>query len=240
MIQDSPSDPQLAQKLAEVSGLRARLLAAHGAKPRVTLDEAAALACDHWRAAGRRVIVGLGGGPASGKTTAAGKLARMLAGRGVPAVHLPMDGYHFSNARLKQLDLEGIKGDLRTFDVAAYRDKLAEFKGRPDAPLTAPDYVRAIHDVVPDAVAIPAETAVLVTEGIYVGYPHGLWADVRACLDLLLYLDTPPEDCVARVTRRNAEAGRDAAMIRHKVGNDLGFMTASLQILPQADAVLTV
>jgi pantothenate kinase len=150
-----------------------------------------------------------------------------------------MDGYHFSNARLKEFDLEAIKGDLRTFDATAFRDKLAEFKCRPGEPITAPDYVRAIHDVVPDAIAIPSETAILVTEGIYVGYPHGAWAQVRACLDLLLYLDTPPTDCVARVTRRNAEAGRDAAMIRHKVGNDLGFMAASLQILPQADAILT-
>jgi pantothenate kinase len=232
-------DPELRQRLAEVGREHERLVAAHAAKPRITLDAAGALAVDRWRTAGRRIIVGIGGCPASGKTTAAGRLAHMLEARGVPAVHLPMDGYHFSNARLKQLALEGIKGDLRTFDVTAYRDKLAELKSRPDARVTAPDYVRAIHDVVPNAITIPADTAVLVTEGIYVGYPQGAWARVRACLDLLLYLDTPPADCVARVTRRNAEAGRDAAMIRHKLGNDLGFMRASLQILPEADAILT-
>ena len=217
---------------------RERLLAVHREKPRVTLEEAARLALACRQATQRPVIVGLGGCPASGKTTAAGDLTRLINGQGAPAVHLPMDGSPFTNAKLDRLGLDRIKGDRRTYEVAAFRDKLLEFKRHSGERLTAPDYVRRIHEVVEDAIAIEADTQVLVTEGIYVGFPHDDWAEIRAALDLLLYVDTPPGECLARVAARNRAAGRDEATIRHKMYNDLGFMTASLEILGEADYVI--
>ncbi len=237
---DSPlHDAELQRRLDAVRAQRERLLAAHADTPRVTLEGAArrALAC--WQAANRRIIVGLGGCPASGKTTAAGELARLInAGRAGLAAHLPMDGYHFTNAKLERLGLDHIKGDRQTYEVAAFRDKLAAFKRNPGVHLTAPDYVRHIHEVVEDAIAIEADTQILVTEGIYVGLARDAWAAVRGALDLLFYVDTPPEECLARIAARNRAAGRDEGTIRHKMHNDLGFMAASLEILGEADYVI--
>jgi pantothenate kinase len=232
-------DAELEQRLEVVRAQRERLIAAHAQTPRITLEAAARLALAQSQAAQGRIIVGLGGCPASGKTTAAGELTRLInVQRPGVAANLPMDGYHFTNAKLERLGLERIKGDRQTYEVAAFRDKLAEFKRRPGVRLTAPDYVRRIHEVVEDAIAIEAECQVLVTEGIYVGFPREDWAGIRSALDLLFYIDTPPEECLARVAARNRAAGRDEALIRHKMRNDLGFMEASLEILGEADAVI--
>jgi pantothenate kinase len=232
-------DAELQRGLVAVRAQRDRLLAAHAGKPRVTLADAARIALARWRGVQGRIIVGLGGCPASGKTTAASEFTRLVsAGRAGFAAHLPMDGYHFTNAKLERLGLERIKGDRQTYEVAAFRDKIAEFKRRPGVRLTAPDYVRRIHEVVEDAIAIEADTEVLVTEGIYVGFPREGWAEIRNALDLLFYVDTPPEECLARIAARNRAAGRDEATIRHKMRNDLGFMETSLEIMSEADAVI--
>lgn len=99
-------------------------------------------------------------------------------------------------------------------------------------------YVRRIHDVVEDAISLPAGTGIPVTERIHVGFPREAWREIRPCLDLLLDLDTPPDTCVGRIAARNRAAGRSVETIRHKLRNDLRFMQASLEVLCEADAVV--
>jgi pantothenate kinase len=240
--------------IAAVDAARARAIGAFRGPVVTTLDAAARLAADHGAGAGRAVI-GIGGCPASGKTTAAQRIVeRLNAGRRPDAaVHLPMDGFHMANAVLDARNLAGIKGDIATYEVRAYAALLHRFKAGPREPLTAPDYDRGIHDVVADAIPIPAGADVLVTEGIYVGYPgqgregqgwegEGLegagWEGVRAALDRLFYLDTAPAECAQRIIARNIRAGRSPDVIRHKLHNDLGFMARSIRILEHAHAVI--
>ena len=69
----------------------------------ILADRCAVLAA----ASGRRIVVGLAGGPGSGKSTLAVRVAEVLTERGVPAAVLPMDGFHYTRAELAA----GVAGD---------------------------------------------------------------------------------------------------------------------------------
>ncbi len=60
----------------------------------------AAAAADDDDDGGRRVLIGIAGVPGSGKSTVAAAAAARLVARGVAAVALPMDGFHYSRAQL--------------------------------------------------------------------------------------------------------------------------------------------
>lgn len=189
---------------------------------------------------GRRLVVGIGGFPASGKTTAAKALVKRISqnsGKSL-AAHLPMDGFHLTKDQLAAKDFESVKGCIATYDLCAYLGKIRSYRSSLGLKLSAPDYSREIHDVLQDKIVILEEVCVLVTEGIYVGYSEGDWKKLRDLLDIVFYLDALPERCAERIVARNLEAGRSEDMIMGKLRNDFKFMEISLQILPEADYVI--
>lgn len=230
-------DAELERSLRAIVERRADLLGRRQARDIATVDDAfSAIERLLGRPAGRS-IVGIGGFPGSGKTRLATELVdRVNAARGAAvAVHLPMDGFHFRNDRLRALGRDHLKGHVSTFDVDAYVAALRLFVERPALGQRAPDYDREFHEVVADRIEIAPEVRLLVTEGIYVGLPAGRWREAAACLDLSLFLDVEPRLCLERVVARNVRAGRDGAAIRAKLRNDVAFMDRSLAILAVAD-----
>jgi pantothenate kinase len=236
------NNERLWQQLCVVNSMRGQALAMSSNKPVVDIDGAKdiILGClDKENIP--RIIVGIGGFPASGKTTLAKALVRDIntASRATVAAYLPMDGFHFPNSRLIAEGREVIKGDIATYDVVAYVAKLLAYKQSFGISLFAPDYIREKHDVFENMIEISPESRVLVTEGIYVGHiTGGGWGEVRSLLDILFYLDTDPEQCADRIVSRNLELERDDSMIEGKLTNDLRFMAGSVHILQAADYII--
>jgi pantothenate kinase len=235
------SNEALLQSLCSINDLRYHALEENKEKPIVNWQEVTEIVLKGLKAnTGKRIIVGIAGFPASGKTSGAVLLARKLNELRTTnlAAHLPMDGFHFSNRRLISEGLEGIKGDIATYDVAAYVRKLLEFKRCDETSLFSPDYDRTQHEVVNNKIEILAEVRALVTEGIYVGYPASKWGEVRSLLDILFYLDATPEDCADRIVTRNIYAGREERVVQSKLQNDFNFMKKSIMIVGQADYII--
>jgi pantothenate kinase len=235
----------LLRKLDAVNRLRSQLLEKNAGKPILTVSGAQKTILRCWESKrGRglsRIIVGIGGCPASGKTTAAKRISCAINDcyHTTLAAHLPMDGFHYSNERLTAEGFADTKGEKSTYDVSAYVRTLLQYKASAGADLWAPDYVRERHEVVANRIEIRAEVRVLVTEGIYVGYPAGKWSEVRELLDVVLYLDVSPEECADRIVSRNLEVGRSTpAFIEKKLSNDFDFMNDSVQILQSADYLI--
>ncbi|WP_062517389.1 nucleoside/nucleotide kinase family protein [Demequina gelatinilytica] len=163
---------------------------------------AAALAADG------RAIIGIAGPPGAGKSTLARALVRALEAGGVPAAYLPMDGFHLPAAELDLRGLAARKGAPDTFDVVGYVAFLAQVReARED--VLAPDYDRAIHDVVPGALPIHESARIVVTEGNYLGLGTGGWDRVRPRLDELWFVDVPWEVTRARLVERRVATGRE-------------------------------
>ncbi len=150
-----------------------------------------------------RAAIGVAGGPGAGKSTLARAVVAGLDARGVPAAYLPMDGFHLTAAALVACGLADRKGAPETFDVEAFVSLLTRVAA--GEAVLAPDYDRALHDVVPDRLAIPSEARVVVTEGNYLG----LWPTVRPILTELWFLDVPWEVARERLIARRIATGRD-------------------------------
>jgi len=74
----------------------------------------------------RQVWIGITGGPGAGKSTVADAVARCCNDLGYRAMALPMDGFHFSKEKLRDLDppdaatLLPLRGAPQTFDAEAF------------------------------------------------------------------------------------------------------------------------
>lgn len=152
---------------------------------------------------GRRIVVGIAGGPGVGKSTIATEVAARLGGE---AAYVPMDGFHMRHAKLEELGTVKDKGAPHTFEGQAF----AEFLGRLKEATTdvaGPGYSRAIEDVVDDQFVVPVTARVLVTEGNYLLLAVAPWWRVRPLLDLAVFITIDRDKARERLLKRHAEHG---------------------------------
>lgn len=128
----------------------------------------------------------IAGGPGSGKSTLAAAVADMVneqAGEEVCVV-LPMDGFHFSRAKLKELDppeaseLLPRRGAPWTFDAQGCYACYAAAKR--DRQAVLPTYSRELSDPVPGGVRLEKHHRLVLVEGNYLlmagpELDHGRW-----------------------------------------------------------------
>jgi pantothenate kinase len=173
------------------------------------LVEAARTAIDEvLRSERPRLLIGIAGAPAAGKSTLAKSLTRALNrefGAGY-AVTVPMDGFHLANSQLARLGLSARKGAPETFDAAGFVNLLRRLHDREEL-VYAPEYSRILHESIGSAIPVPASVRVILVEGNYLLIPGGQWAAVRPLLDLALYIETLDKIRVKSLLRRQQNRG---------------------------------
>lgn len=186
---------------------------------------------------GRRVL-GIAGGPGTGKSTMAQRLAAELGG---VAAYVPMDGFHMKHAKLESLGTAADKGMPHTFEGAAFADFLTQLKAA-TADLAGPGYSRKIEDVVDEAFVVPATTRLLVVEGNYLLLATAPWWRVRPLLDRAIFLAVPRELVRARLMKRHAEEGlfTEARNRAHIERVDLVNYDTVLRSRPRADIAIDI
>ncbi len=193
-------------------------------------------------AKGRRVALGLAGGPGVGKSTLAAELVTALNDTqpGIAAL-VPMDGFHMKHAKLEAMGQTDYKGAPHTFEAADFAAFLSRLKMATEA-VSGPGYSRKIEDTVDDAFTVAAEVKVLVVEGNYLLLEDGAWAGVRPLLDYAAFITVPREMVRARLMKRHGEEGlfteeRNRAHIER---NDLPNYDRVMETAGRADVVITL
>ncbi|MCO7238981.1 nucleoside/nucleotide kinase family protein [Aeromicrobium sp. CnD17-E] len=175
----------------------------------VDLDDLAARAAALAEAdPARRVLLGLVGAPGSGKSTMARRLANRLSAQGVPAVRVPMDGFHLADVALLERGLLARKGAVETFDAYGYLALLRRLRAETDHDVLAPGFERDLEQPVAASITIAPEHRVVVTEGNYLLDADEPWPDVRRELDAVWFVDLDDGRRRSRLVMRHVKHGK--------------------------------
>ncbi|MDR6117480.1 pantothenate kinase [Aeromicrobium sp. SORGH_AS981] len=156
----------------------------------------------------RRVLLGLVGAPGSGKSTLARRLANRLTARGVPAVRVPMDGFHLADAALLERGLRARKGAVETFDAHGYLALLRRLRAETDHDVLAPGFERDLEQPIAASITVTPEHRVVVTEGNYLLDADEPWPDVRRELDAVWFVDLDDGRRRSRLVMRHVKHGK--------------------------------
>lgn len=156
-------------------------------------------------APGTRTILGITGAPGSGKSTFAAWLQEQL-GPGTSVV-VPMDGFHLGNAIIEGTPLRDRKGAIDTFDGGGYLSLLRRLARRDEAVVYAPEFRRTLDEPVAASIAVAADVPLVITEGNYLLAEQEPWKEVRAQLDEVWFLETPPALRLQRLVDRHVSFG---------------------------------
>lgn len=156
---------------------------------------------------GRRTLLGITGAPGSGKSTFAAWLQQQFGPE--LAVVVPMDGFHLGNAIIDGTPLRQRKGAMDTFDVGGYLSLLRRLVRRDESVVYAPEFRRTLDEPVAASIAVPASVPLVITEGNYLLAETPQWKEVRAQLDEVWFMDTPPALRLGRLVDRHVEFGME-------------------------------
>lgn len=192
---------------------------------------------------GNRIMVGVTGAPAAGKSTLAVALAAAYErelGEHL-AVAVPMDGFHLSNVELDRLGLADRKGAPETFDAAGFVHLLRRLRERdPHETVYAPSFNRALNESIGSDIPVLPRARLIVVEGNYLLLESGAWAGVRPLLDLALYIEAPQPARIGSLLRRQRARGLAEDDARDWVfRSDEANARLIAATRPRADAVLT-
>ncbi|RYH03063.1 sugar transporter [Salipiger sp. IMCC34102] len=175
---------------------------------------------DARRADKDRMLVAVCGAPASGKTTLARELCRRLNLRKIPALVVPMDGFHLDNAVLEARDLQHRKGAPETFDADGFLHLVRRLSD--PAEVIAPMFDRTRDLSVAGAIAVPASCPIVIVEGNYLMFEEPPWEYLAPLWDLTVRIEVPMPQLRARLIHRWLALNHSrAAATRRAESNDI-------------------
>lgn len=175
------------------------------------------------RLAAGRLVLGITGPPAAGKSTVADRVHEWATAAGIRAVVVPMDGYHLAQTVLDARGWGDVKGAPHTFDAVGYGELLRRVRVQTadDATVWAPRFDRSLEDPIAGSIGVSPEDRLIITEGNYLLLAQDPWPSVRETLDECWYLELPDSVRRGRLTRRHEDFGRSPEEAAHRaLGTD--------------------
>ncbi len=159
----------------------------------------------------QRILIGLTGGPGSGKSSLATYLAEHFAHQENALAALSMDGFHLTKAQLAERpDAEHAiarRGAPWTFDSQGFVSAVKNIRESYQThDLKWPSFDHQQGDPVQDALSIGKQTKVVLIEGLYLLHQDDGWQEAAALFDQHWFLDVPLELAIERLAKRHMQA----------------------------------
>ncbi len=168
-----------------------------------------------------RFMVGVAGGPASGKSTLAEHLREALVAQGETAIVVPMDGFHFDDAVLNARGHRARKGAPHTYDVGGFEVLLKRIKSR-EADIAIPVFDRSMELSRAAADIVTDEAKFILVEGNYLLLKQSPWDRLKPLFDYSIFVNEPIDELEQRLIKRWLEHGFDMAYAKNWIAsNDL-------------------
>lgn len=182
----------------------------------------------------RRIMIGVAGPPAAGKSTLAELLVDRLNEHNNAAL-VPMDGYHLDNEALDALDLRERKGAPQTFDAESFVSLVRKISQTNDA-VSYATFDRTNDRTVPESASVAADTNIVVVEGNYLLLDREPWSQLPALFDLSVFIRPSIETLEERLIERWLSYGFDQTAAEKKaLSNDIPNARTILDNSVQAD-----
>ncbi|KLO08167.1 P-loop containing nucleoside triphosphate hydrolase protein [Schizopora paradoxa] len=184
-----------------------------------------------------RLLVGISGIPASGKSTFADRVVRrcnellLEVGGHSKAILVGLDGWHLTRAQLDAFPDSKLAHDRRgahwTFDGSGYTSFVTALKapllsptpgativdndsgGEPEAvtSIFAPSFDHAVKDPSPDSVQIDPHHRIVLIEGLYTFLAIDPWKQAGEMLDERWFIEVDFEEAAKRLVKRHVVTG---------------------------------
>ncbi|ALE06897.1 hypothetical protein AL755_17915 [Arthrobacter sp. ERGS1:01] len=152
-----------------------------------------------------RRILGIAGAPGAGKSTVATAIVEALAGQ---ALQVGMDAFHLANGILAAHGSLDRKGAPDTFDAGGYAHLLRRLKENVEPVVHAPVFDRSLEASIGNAISVPRDVPLVITEGNYLLLDAPGWPAARKQIDEVWYLDVDDGERRLRLVRRHESFGK--------------------------------
>ncbi len=171
----------------------------------------------------KRSLIAIAGPPASGKTSLANWLVEEFNQTSLyKAQALYMDGFHYDNLLLNEMNLLPRKGSPNTFDVRGLENTLERIVSSPTEDVIVPVFDRGLEIARAGASLIAKDVNLLIVEGNYILCGKPPWNRLNEYFDLKILIKIPGSVLKKRLYKRWEYYGLDDASIQFKIyENDL-------------------
>lgn len=188
----------------------------------------------------KRLLVAIAGAPASGKSRLSDRLYHHLGGDKAGAAVVPMDGFHFDDALLRERALLARKGAPDTFDVGGLKRILLALRAEDSEDVYVPVFDRELEISRGSARIISSHHRIILVEGNYLLLDQPPWDQLGPLFDLSIYLEVPDGILRERLIARWRELGFDMdAAIAKTETNDLPNARTVIGSSKTADITIT-
>jgi pantothenate kinase len=164
-----------------------------------------------------RAILGIAGLPGSGKSTLATFLLGRLSADGESVAHVPMDGFHLSDAALEGMGRKARKGAIDTFDAYSYLALLRRLRAERDHTVYAPDFERTLEQPIANSIPVEPTVRLVVTEGNYLLAEAAPWPEIRAEMTEVWFVEFDEDRRREQLVARHIEFGKSPEVARRWV-----------------------